>query len=416
MAIKVSFGIGETSKSTSELYQWDYGQTLEIEAIDLPSLVEVHFACTNMSEAIVRVCNVEDGIARVTIPDTCLEQPSPITAWVYEIDGATGHTSKTITIPVVARKRPSTTTAPTQEQTDKYTELITEVNDAIEHITSGEIDVDYAKHSESATYAITAGRADVAENAETAVNRAGDTMTGALNVPMIRVHADNTSAANRANVVFSPHGSIVPAGGISLSRADTDRIMAVVVTHTDQDAKDNGERFNEWYRFPSPSPNNTESKVYNIHTTKETIAIEHGGTGATTADDAIKNLGGLKGGASRDNVGSLVWSHGNGAKARRNYGIYSYTIEGEVYDSQSKVTSYAKSSMIIDVTQITANKPFTSPVFPEFGCRLQFLTDNITGYTFYADVINESGYTTYDGIWELNVYAKPLFEYPTDVG
>ena len=45
------------------------------------------------------------------------------------------------------------------------------------------------------------------------------------------------------------------------------------------------------YMLPAPTENLTEDKWYNIHTTKDTIAIQHGGTGAITADAARANLG-----------------------------------------------------------------------------------------------------------------------------
>ena len=47
MAIKVVFPTGAASITVAGLYQWDYGQTLEIECPEIGSeIVEVHFACT----------------------------------------------------------------------------------------------------------------------------------------------------------------------------------------------------------------------------------------------------------------------------------------------------------------------------------------------------------------------------------
>ena len=47
MAIKVVFPTGASSITVAGLYQWDYGQTLEIECPEIGSeIVEVHFACT----------------------------------------------------------------------------------------------------------------------------------------------------------------------------------------------------------------------------------------------------------------------------------------------------------------------------------------------------------------------------------
>lgn len=159
MAILVNFSAGETSVKTSSLHQWDYGQQLEIHSYDLPSLIEVHFACQGMNEAVVHSCSVENGVAMVDIPNRCLEQTNPITAWVYEIDGTKGTTTKTITIPIIARIRPGKSAEIPQDVSDQYTDLITEVNEAIESLKSGEVVIDHATHATSADTATTAGNA-----------------------------------------------------------------------------------------------------------------------------------------------------------------------------------------------------------------------------------------------------------------
>lgn len=173
MAIKAEFLTGQTEKRVSALYQWDYGQTLEIEAPGLSTLVEVHFACRNMEEAIVHVCSVTNGVAAVPIPDRCLEQSDLITAWVYEIEGSSGATTKVVYIPVIARTRPPRTHEIPQEVSDKYTELITEVNEAVRKITSGEVMVGSAARATSADRAAHADNASSAAHAEQATYATG---------------------------------------------------------------------------------------------------------------------------------------------------------------------------------------------------------------------------------------------------
>lgn len=168
MAIKAVFKPGETKTSVQGLYQWDYGQVLEVESPDLiVSNVEVHFSCDTMNEAIVRNCSVLNGVVSAVIPDSCLEQASNVTAWVYVIDGTQGHTALTVTLPIIARKRPSTTDAPTQEHTSKYEELITEVNEAVSALKTGAVVVKRALDADDATYATTAGNASTAGFAQT---------------------------------------------------------------------------------------------------------------------------------------------------------------------------------------------------------------------------------------------------------
>lgn len=128
MSIKATFPAGVTDITVNGLHQWDYGQKLEIQADDLPAVVEVHFAYAGARDAVVRVCEVVDGVTEATIPDQCLEQTSPVLAWIYVIDGAAGATAKTVVLPIIARTQPQPSATVPEEYTDRYTELITAVN------------------------------------------------------------------------------------------------------------------------------------------------------------------------------------------------------------------------------------------------------------------------------------------------
>ena len=175
MAVKALFLTGKNTTSTESLYQWDYGQALEIEAPDLGSMLcEVHFACQGMSEAIVRPCTLSAGVGNVVIPDDCLEQSSPVTAWIYEkIDASQGRTRGVITIPVIARARPGVVRDIPPETNNQYTLLIAEVNEAINDIENGIVKAKYAgdaDHAENADHAITANSAETAKNANYATS------------------------------------------------------------------------------------------------------------------------------------------------------------------------------------------------------------------------------------------------------
>ena len=173
MAIKVNIPYGQHTATVSGLYQWDYGQELEIESADLGTMIgEVHFACSSMSEAIVVSCNFVGNVCTVTIPNECLEQSSTITAWIYEIAGTQGRTRKVITIPVIARTRPSSGHDIPTEITDQYPQLITNVNGAIDKLESGQIPV---KKAETATNAVSATSAGNASTATRAISAEKDT-------------------------------------------------------------------------------------------------------------------------------------------------------------------------------------------------------------------------------------------------
>ena len=169
MALKATFLAGSDTATVKGLYQWDYGQELEIEATDIGSeIVEIHFASSNMSEAIVRSCAFSDGTGTVTVPDACLEHSSPITAWIYQIRGTQGHTIKTITLPVTARTRPSINRDIPATISDKYTELLTEINETVDALENGTVTVANAVNAQNAGHAASAGNAGTANFATTA--------------------------------------------------------------------------------------------------------------------------------------------------------------------------------------------------------------------------------------------------------
>lgn len=166
MSIKASLSTSANIVSVSGLFQWDYGRVLEIESAELGSeIVEVHFAYTNMSEAIVCSCAFSNGIGTVTIPDQCLEQSSPITAWVYRISGTTGYTYGSIRLNVTARQRPSIKREIPQEIDDRYTQLITEINEAVDALEKGKVTAMNAVNAQNANNALTAGNAQNANHA-----------------------------------------------------------------------------------------------------------------------------------------------------------------------------------------------------------------------------------------------------------
>lgn len=182
MPIKAIFLSGQTKITVNGLHQWDYGRQLEIHAPDLPASIEVHFACMGMDSAVVRTCSVINGTAKATIPDRCLSQASPVYAWIYEINGNTGATTKTIILPIIHRARPQISEDIPTEYSDKYTEALTAMNEHIGALTSGELYVAEAKHSakaDSATKSDRATNADHATKADTSVKADSATVAAA---------------------------------------------------------------------------------------------------------------------------------------------------------------------------------------------------------------------------------------------
>lgn len=192
MSIKAVFTAGVDALTVNGLHQWDYGQKLEIDIDTNATIIEVHFACVGMREAIVRVCDTTTGRPIARIPDICLEQTTPITAWVFERDEneGTGTTTKKIILPIIARTRPSVSEDIPPDISSTYAQLITAVNNAVDRLREGTVKVSNAAHADEA------GKADQAESATQATFASEDQTKGTIDERLI-------ACENKDSVAFA---------------------------------------------------------------------------------------------------------------------------------------------------------------------------------------------------------------------
>lgn len=89
------------------LYQWDLNQDLVIYGLSLPSIPEIHFTNDAMDRAIVRQSTMDDaGVITVRIPNSLLQKPYLIKAYVCRYVGETFESLYCIEIPVKKRSMP----------------------------------------------------------------------------------------------------------------------------------------------------------------------------------------------------------------------------------------------------------------------------------------------------------------------
>lgn len=123
---------------TENLYQWDTYQTLKISGIDFASVApKVHFANKKSTEALV-VNGVlqSDGSVEVSIPNTLLAEKYHILAYIYTNTGLTSKTIKSITIPIIARLKPSEYFQPTDEDIAEIEAIELEAKAIIDGLTA----------------------------------------------------------------------------------------------------------------------------------------------------------------------------------------------------------------------------------------------------------------------------------------
>lgn len=132
----------DTYKRVTGLWQWDYGQVLRIQGLNLPKAVEIHFSLQEADgEAVRRVGFTKDGVTDVVIPESMLENEETINsyniyAFIYLTNETSGQTEYKICMPVKARPKPEAFTKP--EDVEIFHEAIKAVNESAERAETAE--------------------------------------------------------------------------------------------------------------------------------------------------------------------------------------------------------------------------------------------------------------------------------------
>ena len=107
------FKEGSRTAEVKDIWQWDYGQILRIQGLNLPSAVEIHFSLDEHGgEAARRIGVAKDGVTDVVIPDSMVENESAygdsyyFFAYIYLTDETSGNTEYKIRAKVSTRSKP----------------------------------------------------------------------------------------------------------------------------------------------------------------------------------------------------------------------------------------------------------------------------------------------------------------------
>lgn len=173
----------------SGAWQYDYGQILRIQGLNLPKAVEIHFSLTEKTgDSTVRIGTTKDGITEVPIPDSMLEKETnqnySIFAFVFLSDATSGNTEYRIAIMVNTRPKPEIPGLP--EEPEIFRKTVEAVNQA----------ADRSEKARDQAEAWAHGREDHPEQAkDNAKYYAGEARKAAESVPG-RVEEDKRSIDN----------------------------------------------------------------------------------------------------------------------------------------------------------------------------------------------------------------------------
>lgn len=191
--IHITFEPGATATEIKEdVWQYDYGQALQISGLSLPPVVEVHYANKGKDIALPQTGVTEGGITTAPIPNEILEEKGAFTAYIFVTDGESGETCYTINGYV--NKRPPVEGFNAPEDQEILHAAVGAVNAAAERAESAE-----TKATEAANQTAEDAKQTAADRAETerlveSVSGIGEQVTKVENL----TKQAQTSAANAA--------------------------------------------------------------------------------------------------------------------------------------------------------------------------------------------------------------------------
>lgn len=172
-------------QAVSDLWQWDYGQTLRIQGVKLPAAVEVQFSTTErIGETVTRIGVTQEGVTEVPIPDTLLEgngttQDYTIYAFVYIENGDSGKTEYRVSMKVRARPKPEIHGTP--EEGELFRQAIATVSESADRAESArDLAEGSARTAQGSAEAAEQAKNEAVEAAESIKNTKVPTKTSEL--------------------------------------------------------------------------------------------------------------------------------------------------------------------------------------------------------------------------------------------
>lgn len=348
-------------QAVSDLWQWDYGQTLRIQGVKLPAAVEVQFSTTErIGETVTRIGVTQEGVTEVPIPDTLLEgsgttQDYTIYAFVYIENGDFGKTEYRVSMKVRARPKPEAHATP--EEGELFRQAIVAVAES----------------------------ADRAESARKSAETASDQAEDAKNAAEAAVGSAQASADEAKTAKANAKTAVKNAEAFK-TEAETARSEAVRAVTESTDAKDSAEK----------SRAAAEKAKQDAEAAKEEIQesadqIQKNATEIDSLKEDIDNIiyKGLINGFDKDNtVGGYLSNNGNVNSnpgfvtsdyfdVHENKTYYALQMVGTVkYDTVAYICFYDSSKAFIAGGYFNASS-CTSPNGSKYA-RVSFPSDETT--------------------------------------
>ena len=193
---------GEEIELTDELWQYDFGQKIQVTGIELPDVCEVHFQYDNLTETKTVTGYKQEDALIIDIPNEALTSRGIIKLYIYLVSSEEGRTVNVAIMHVNRRMKPEGFEVP--EDIDLFHHTLLAANEYMQQTKSAKKSAETAADQAESARKSAETSADEAktakENAETAVKNAEAFKTGAETArsEAVRAATESTDAKDSA--------------------------------------------------------------------------------------------------------------------------------------------------------------------------------------------------------------------------
>lgn len=175
---------------TAPLWQYDEGQIVHVNGIELPAAYMAEFSNTTRGDAISTVQTTDE----ITIPAQFLESGAAVYIWLVVVDESSRTTEYALIVPVAARAKP-TDTEPTPEEQSEIDQILAALNDGVTRAEAAQEAAEgFAQSAEEDAHNAAQSASDAAKSAR---NASASEQSVAQNAKSAQANASNAATSER---------------------------------------------------------------------------------------------------------------------------------------------------------------------------------------------------------------------------
>lgn len=232
---------GEEIELTDELWQYDFGQKIEVTGIELPDVCEVHFQYDNLTETKTVTGYKQEDALIIDIPNEALTSRGIIKLYIYLVSSEEGRTVNVAIMHVNRRMKPEGFEVP--EDIDLFHHTLLAANEYMQQTKnakkSAETAADQAESARKSAETSADEAKTAKENAETAVKNAEAFKTEAETArsEAVRAATESTDAKDSAEKSRAAAEKAKQDAEAAKAAADADKEAAEAAQAKAEDAQ-----------------------------------------------------------------------------------------------------------------------------------------------------------------------------------